>query len=581
MLNTEQKTILDKFTVLERAVIYCRTSGDDRERDSLSHQERECQEDCQGKGYKVIATFKEDVKGVSGADFYTPKMEEILELARKKAFDVLLVRDVKRFSRDSFKAKFLEFQLQQYDIRLEFVWEKFTNDSDGDFMKGIHYLLAEKGKSDIVKGMVKGRYDKVKDKNVLTGGNDPFGYRRVIKEKINPHGRMVKEFVFEIVENEARIVRLIFELYVEKNMSLRAIAKQLNEDGEPSYTALRGSDRFKHKDTLWYSATVLNILRNETYAGTWTYGKRKVKTYHEKINGELKKVREDKKNDASHFITVPVPPIVAPELFKAAQAKLAQNKKLPGRNSNHEAFLAKRITCRCGCKMQLQSQHDGKYKYYHCNTQNNMLKRDCDQKNINAQLADDIAWGWFYNILSNKDLIRDKLEKHKEERRKAIEPLIERLDHLNDMVFELQSRYDKLLNLYLSSDEFGQGLMSQTKKQLEDEIKKGRMARDELDEEVLNLKTYYHLDEYHGWPDFEEDEEITFEEKVKYAKKYNLQATIMVEGEKTYLHLTCDFGEAYRELLDIKFYVYQFQIIFSDKLLLSIDTLRMFQEVIQ
>jgi hypothetical protein len=202
--------------------------------------------------------------------------------------------------------------------------------------------------------------------------------------------------------------------------------------------------------------------------------------------------------------------------------------------------------------MQVQTQHEGKYKYYHCNTRQNMLKRDCDQKNIKAELADEIAWRWFYSILSNKDLIRDKLEKHQEERRKAIEPLIERLDYLNDHLVELQAKYDRLLKLYMTSDDFGQELMLPTKSQLETEIKKARDTRNELDEKVSDLKIDYTLDEFNGWPDFEEDKELTFEEKVKYAKKYNLQATIMTEGEKTYLHLTCDFGEAYRRVRPVK-----------------------------
>lgn len=240
--------------------------------------------------------------------------------------------------------------------------------------------------------------------------------------------------------------------------------------------------------------------------------------------------------------------------------------------------------------------------YYQCPTKGNRLKiKYCEQKNIDARLADEIAWEWLYNILSDKELIADKIEEYWEERRKAVEPLKERLFHLDNMLEMLQSRYDKLIKMYLASDDFGQELMLPTKAELEGDIKKAKTERTEVQNKIDDIMIDYELHDmedfcsglpkwyvvatdYYGVLDYE-DEELTFEQKRGYVEKYNLQATVIttMEGE-TYLHLMCDFGEAYRELCNNIYSNAQFPIsftlVFSDRLLLDFSSIGRFNQAV-
>ena len=77
-------------------------------------------------------------------------------------------------------------------------------------------------------------------------GRPPYGYR------IGEGGR------FTEVSQEAEIVRLVFRLYLEQGMGLRAVARHVNEAG---HRTRRGSS--------WSMVTLRDMLRNRAYIGTY------------------------------------------------------------------------------------------------------------------------------------------------------------------------------------------------------------------------------------------------------------------------------------------------------------------------
>ena len=103
-------------------------------------------------------------------------------------------------------------------------------------------------------------------------GKTPYGYG------IGANGKL------EIVEQEARVVRQLYQMYVEQNLGLRLIARHLNDANTPTR---RGS--------RWSVVTVRDILRNRTYTGTYS--------------------RFGMRVPGSH------PAIIPPDVFRAAQKK--------------------------------------------------------------------------------------------------------------------------------------------------------------------------------------------------------------------------------------------------------------------
>ncbi|GIK44077.1 MAG: hypothetical protein BroJett011_79100 [Chloroflexota bacterium] len=86
------------------------------------------------------------------------------------------------------------------------------------------------------------------------------------------------------------------------------------------------------KGATWKRSGIAQIIANETYAGTWHYGKRNnaAKTYKPK----------------NETIPVEVPAIVSREIWEAAQERLEQNRVNSKRNRKPGRYLlATRVTC--------------------------------------------------------------------------------------------------------------------------------------------------------------------------------------------------------------------------------------------
>lgn len=84
-----------------RVVIYCRVSTTKEEQvTSLERQEKELTTLAKRQGWSILAIIKEQV---SGYEVDRDGMMDILEMAKKKEFDVLLVQDDSRLGRGNAK----------------------------------------------------------------------------------------------------------------------------------------------------------------------------------------------------------------------------------------------------------------------------------------------------------------------------------------------------------------------------------------------------------------------------------------------------------------------------------------------
>jgi len=173
----------------------------------------------------------------------------------------------------------------------------------------------------------------------LWNGQPPYGYETA-EEKLVPHG------------GEAEVVRLIFELYLKKNLGVVGIARELN-----------GKNVKPRKGKMWKGNTIHNIITNPIYAGFVRWG------------GEMA--------EGTHM------PIVEKEVFDRTQEVL--------RERNHRSrvlrspnVLAGLVRCgKCGAPMHVTYpgvEPKCRFKYYVCN--NRYYFKSCDQEYIRADLLE-------------------------------------------------------------------------------------------------------------------------------------------------------------------------------------------------
>ena len=93
---------------------------------------------------------------------------------------------------------------------------------------------------------------------IFRGGSIPFGYKGIDSGKVNKKGKPLLKLVID--EEEAKIVRKIYELVHDEGYGQLRIAKYLNENNIPAKQASK-----------WGAPTVNVILKNSIYKGVMHY----------------------------------------------------------------------------------------------------------------------------------------------------------------------------------------------------------------------------------------------------------------------------------------------------------------------
>jgi site-specific DNA recombinase len=135
----------------------------------------------------------------------------------------------------------------------------------------------------------------------------------------------------KIVESEAKIIRIIFHLYLE-GKTPSAIAKQLVEQGIPSPAGKKN----------WQVATVRSILSNEKYKGDALLQKGFT------VDFLTKKRKVNKGEVPQYYVQNSHPAIIIPDEFDAVQAEMERRRQLGRPCSCNSPFSAKIVCGECG-----------------------------------------------------------------------------------------------------------------------------------------------------------------------------------------------------------------------------------------
>ena len=454
----------------DRAITYARVSGDDRRKEgrNLAGQLDMGRNYCEEHGYILLAEMAEDDRGASGASFELEKLNRIRELAHNGEFEVLVVREIDRLSRNLAKQLIVEEELRRCGVRIEYVIGEYPDTPEGNLNKNIKASIAEYERLKIRERVMRGRINKVKSGGLVAHGRAPYGYR-LQKE--------ADKWSLVVYEPEAEIVRLMFQWYIEGDgiegpMGGIQIAKKLTSMGVPtSLDNLRKESVEKGKPQKfgkktrgaaeWSAGSIFHMLTNRTYIGIWQYGKRGV-------GGDGKR----QNNPESHLVSLEVPPIVSPEQFEAAQARRMANRKDSKRNTKYQYLLGKLVYCGdCGSRMASKSHKSAGrvYFYYLCRAHDEYAVDCANTALFPAGNVDYQVWEWVENILTNPDELEEGLEEYRAKREEENAPVRERLGVLDDLLADNQSQLERLLDLYLSGG-FDKNLLIERKNRLEETV---------------------------------------------------------------------------------------------------------------
>ena len=249
-------------------------------------------------------------EGISGTS--VKKREDFLRMvddAKKKKFDLILTKEISRFSRNTLDSIKYTQKLLSCGVGVHFLSDNInTFQPDSELRLTIMSSIAQEEIRKLSE-RVRFGYKRSVEKGIVPGSNNIYGYT---KNK----GKLV------IDEEQAKSIRLIFETYVSENIGVHRLGFKLFEEyGVTNYSGkpIAGS-------------VIKNIIRNPKYKGYFCAHKETTVDYHDRKRKRFKRdewiVYKDNET---------CPPIVSEELWDKANEILdARSKKHDQINKNNK-----------------------------------------------------------------------------------------------------------------------------------------------------------------------------------------------------------------------------------------------------
>ena len=265
-------------------------------------------------------------KSIVGRDGFQQMLDDII--ARKDDVSFVLVYKLSRFGRNVADILSTLKTMRFYGVHLICVADNIDSSLEsGRLIISVLGAVAEIERENILAQTMAGRKEKARQ-GLFNGGVTPYGYR-LDKDT----GKLV------IVEEEAKIVRIIFDKYNSTNMGFAGIAKWLKEQGyEKGVRTKNGYEFFNERN-------VKHIIDNPVYTGALIYGRTATKA---KDNDPEAMHRV--KSDDYIMTKVEEMKIIEQETFETAKRKRAETggRKLKI-EKDHEYILSGILKCpECG-----------------------------------------------------------------------------------------------------------------------------------------------------------------------------------------------------------------------------------------
>jgi site-specific DNA recombinase len=232
--------------------------------DSIGAQIRKILEHAIRLGIYVSREFIFFDTAVSGRKGHREGLAKLEATLQNKKCQALIVFGTNRLFRKSWRTlQFADRVHQCWGIRIIFVAQGIdTNDKKWEVPLAVHALIDQfvvTIYADNIRAAQEGLFERR-----LVFGSISHGYDgQVIEGEFSRTGKPRRRLV--INEVTARVVRLIFDLYVHQRLGLHEIARVLNDD--PSSPLPQ-----RCTSGLWTNDSVRRILTNTRYRGYWQYG---------------------------------------------------------------------------------------------------------------------------------------------------------------------------------------------------------------------------------------------------------------------------------------------------------------------
>ena len=374
-----------------RVGIYARVSTDAQEaRGTIGSQLEALRARVAADGDELAGEYIDD--GISGARLDRPGLDALRDAAEAGLIEALWCLTPDRLSRSYAYQVLITDELARHGVAIRYLdAPEMASDPQARLLTQVQAVIAEYERAKITERSRRGKLFRARAGEAVCW-RAPYGYVRVPRA-----GERLAHLV--VNEEQAAVVRRIFDEYVAGGRSIRQITRGLNDDHIPSAAGGR-----------WATGTVGRLLRREVYVGRLYLNRTKMEP---RPGQRARQVRRPKEE----WILVPCPAIIDEATFAAAARACADNTNFSARrlDPNEEGWLLRGlVVCACGARRAVDRARRGdangtRIRYYEClyrdPVQAGRPERRCRQGMIRADALDQFVFDQLKAALFRPELL--------------------------------------------------------------------------------------------------------------------------------------------------------------------------------
>jgi site-specific DNA recombinase len=452
------------------AALYARVSSDQQTRgQTIASQVAALRERIAADGLTLDPehTFIDD--GVSGTSLLRPALERLRDAVALGGVDRLYVQSPDRLARRYAYQVLLVEEFRRAGAEIVFLNRPIGGSPEDDLLLQLQGMIAEYERAKIVERSRRGRRHAAQMGAVSALGRAPFGYHYVPKGEGGGVARV------EVVPEPARFVRLMFAWVGLDRLSLREVCRRLQDAGVPTATG----------QVRWDPTTIARIVRNPAYRGQAMFGRLRsvpppAKPPLRPRRGQaLPRTSCSVATPPEQWIAIPVPAIVDPVVFEAAQAQLDENRRRK-RDGCHRRWLLQGLTVCGGCGYAYYGKTSRgtsrvPYSYYRCSgsdAQEFGGQAVCHNRPIRVAELERLVWNEVRGVLEDPGRLAEEHERRLAQARTGRGPSHDQVA-LDRQIGAVRRAIDRLI------DSYAQGLIERP--EFEPRITGGKQRLGELE----------------------------------------------------------------------------------------------------
>jgi len=458
---------------------YARVSSDQQsEAKTIESQLADLRARMQSTGAALSPELEFLDDGYSGAILIRPALERLRDMAAAGGIDQLYVHCPDRLARNYAHQVLLLEEFARAGVEVIFLNREVGTSPEDQLLLQVQGMISEYERAKIMERSRRGKRHgaQVGKVSVLSGA--PYGYRYVSKAEGDGEAR------FEILWEEARVVRQIFAWVGRDRCSIGEVRRRLEAAGEQTRTG----------KTVWDRATIWGILKNPAYKGEAAFGKTAVEPLRPRLRAQRGRPLHPKRPYSHHdvpaqeWMTIAVPALVDAALFEAVAEQLQENKahaRVQKRGARY--LLQGLITCACcgyayygkPISPSARKYHERSYAYYRCIGTDAYRfggVKICSNKQLRTDLVDEAVWEEVCRLLTHPE----RLEAEYRRRFLQEQQAPNELDQIETRGGKLRQGIVRLI------DSYAEGLID--KEEFEPRVRRMRERLKELEEQVQHLR---------------------------------------------------------------------------------------------